>query len=497
FSESPDRWASEGDLKSYDEEVARQTLPSQQVGDVKKSDLPGLEALGQQGRRDGQNLMILNGENVEAYQWSMATASWQKIGDVVDAPGPGRRQIYDGREYDYVFDVDIQEGVPPLKLPYNVSENPYLAAQRFLQNNDLPLTYLDEVVRFIEKNTAGVTLGASSNDFVDPYTGRSAYRAGSAPSTTFTQGGGNPDPFTGASSRRPPAATAKPKLLPVKAPLSFKQANLTAMRTKIHQLNDAAVADPALMSQVLAPEEVATLDTIFTFLTDASTDASFDPAVQQQLDNLEIELLVSILDRWDESRRFPVLDLARLVAAFSPGAFAGDGESLHFARALLVAADVQAGWASVPLPKTRDTNTLLALRTLANVAQFANSDASAQWVAPVFAELKKVPYAALGKQHRIALATIVLNISVMAVKGRKQLVGAEVLEVLNQVLLGEDSEPEAAYRGLISLGNLAFVVAPGSQAVLKSLLAPALVLSAKFKEPRFRDIESELRLQAK
>ncbi|KAH7104410.1 hypothetical protein BKA62DRAFT_694579 [Auriculariales sp. MPI-PUGE-AT-0066] len=85
----------------------------------------------------------------------------------------------------------------------------------------------------------------------------------------------------------------------------------------------------------------------------------------------------------------------------------------------------------------------------------------------------------------------------MAVKGRKQLVGAEVLEVLNQVLLGEDSEPEAAYRGLISLGNLAFVVAPGSQAVLKSLLAPALVLSAKFKEPRFRDIESELRLQAK
>lgn len=46
---------------------------------------------------------------------------WQKIGDVVDAVGSGRKQLYEGKEYDYVFDVDIQDGVPPLKLPYNVS----------------------------------------------------------------------------------------------------------------------------------------------------------------------------------------------------------------------------------------------------------------------------------------------------------------------------------------------------------------------------------------
>ena len=46
---------------------------------------------------------------------------WQKVGDVVDAVGQGRKQLYGGREYDYVFDVDIQDGVPPLKLPYNVT----------------------------------------------------------------------------------------------------------------------------------------------------------------------------------------------------------------------------------------------------------------------------------------------------------------------------------------------------------------------------------------
>lgn len=90
-----------------------------------------------------------------------------------------------------MFDVDVKEDAPPLKLPYNAngilfsrrfirliiilthsSENPYNAAQRFLQNNDLPLSYLDEVVRFIEKNTAGVKVG-SSPEFQDPFTGTS------------------------------------------------------------------------------------------------------------------------------------------------------------------------------------------------------------------------------------------------------------------------------------------------------------------------------------
>jgi len=54
-------------------------------------------------------------------QWDSANSTWQKVGDVVDAVGSGRKQLYQGKEYDYVFDVDIQDGVPPLKLPYNVS----------------------------------------------------------------------------------------------------------------------------------------------------------------------------------------------------------------------------------------------------------------------------------------------------------------------------------------------------------------------------------------
>ncbi|KAM9888743.1 hypothetical protein OXX79_012662, partial [Metschnikowia pulcherrima] len=69
---------------------------------------------------------------------------------------------YQGKEYDYVFDVDVEDGKPPLKLPYNATENPYEAAERFLAANDLPGSYAQEVVNFINKNTGGVALDSQS-----------------------------------------------------------------------------------------------------------------------------------------------------------------------------------------------------------------------------------------------------------------------------------------------------------------------------------------------
>ena len=91
------------------------------------------------GRKPGDVKMIQNGTLTEAHQvcfifivrayldstfqnqWDSAGNQWQKIGEVVDAIGSGRKQLYEGKEYDYVFDVDIQDGVPPLKLPYNAN----------------------------------------------------------------------------------------------------------------------------------------------------------------------------------------------------------------------------------------------------------------------------------------------------------------------------------------------------------------------------------------
>lgn len=56
---------------------------------------------------------------------------------MVDAAASGKKVDYLGKDYDYVFDVDIEEGKPPLKLPYNLSQNPYEAATKFITDNEL------------------------------------------------------------------------------------------------------------------------------------------------------------------------------------------------------------------------------------------------------------------------------------------------------------------------------------------------------------------------
>lgn len=89
------------------------------------------------------------GDAVRAYSWSQSEQRWIKIGDVMGASGgttaTSGKQLYNGIEYDYVFSVDIQDGVPPLKLPYNKGEDPWHVAQKFLHDNDLSQLFLDQV----------------------------------------------------------------------------------------------------------------------------------------------------------------------------------------------------------------------------------------------------------------------------------------------------------------------------------------------------------------
>lgn len=52
-----------------------------------------------------------------------------------------------------MFSVDISDTEPPIKLPYNRGEDPWLAAQKFIHKNNLPQVYLEQVANFIIKNS--------------------------------------------------------------------------------------------------------------------------------------------------------------------------------------------------------------------------------------------------------------------------------------------------------------------------------------------------------
>lgn len=171
FSRSPERLAGPDVLANFDESVKSSSIPQQQVGGINKEKLPGPEFLKtKSGTKEGQVQMIKedNG-SVTAHQWSMGQQQWINVGTVVDAVGSsGRKVEYEGQSYDYVFDVAIEEGQPSLKLPFNLSENPYTRAQKFIDDNELSQNFLDQVAQFIITNTQGATIGQNSEDSGGP-----------------------------------------------------------------------------------------------------------------------------------------------------------------------------------------------------------------------------------------------------------------------------------------------------------------------------------------
>ncbi|GFS06857.1 phospholipase A-2-activating protein, partial [Elysia marginata] len=175
FTQVAERVASQEVLETYEASLASAPVASQPLGDIKVEDLPGPDSLQNPGKKDSQTTMINTGSGVDVYQWDASQGRWIKIGNVVGSSGSTQRTsgktLHEGKEYDYVFTVDIQEGAPPLKLPFNISEEPWMAAQKFLDKHQLPQAYLEQVANFIIENTKGVTLGmGSAMAHTDPFT---------------------------------------------------------------------------------------------------------------------------------------------------------------------------------------------------------------------------------------------------------------------------------------------------------------------------------------
>lgn len=171
----------------------------------------GPEALLQKGREDQTKMIRHPDGKIICYQW--ANGKWNSLGDVVGAAGGTQQSsgktLFEGKEYDYVFSVDISDTDPPIKLPYNRGEDPWTEAQKFIHKHQLPQAYLDQVANFIITNSNNApVIETSSNSFADPFTGAGRYIPGS--NNASNSAGGNVDPFTGGSSYSTPSNQVNP-----------------------------------------------------------------------------------------------------------------------------------------------------------------------------------------------------------------------------------------------------------------------------------------------
>ncbi|KAF4466530.1 Ubiquitin homeostasis lub1 [Fusarium albosuccineum] len=422
FTRSPDRTADQQTLKEFEESVKASSIPQQQVGGVNKEKLPGPEFLtSKSGTKEGQVQMIKedNG-SVTAHQWSMSQQQWVNVGTVVDAvASTGKKVEYNGKMYDYVFDVDIEDGKPPLKLPYNLSENPYERATKFLGDNELPLTYLDNVANFITENTKGATLGQTSQS-------------------------GGPDPY-GTESRYRPGEETQAKVLPQKEYLSITAAKYEAIFNKILSVNKNMVSS-GRKDAALNPADESTLGDLRSALE------SSKPVPQNAL-----PLIVRILTQWPYSDRLAALDLLRCVAKYPLVAQFSDpaaGSLLDLATA-----------ASLPNGETPNENAaMMGLRTLANMFSSANgrsiisaqSDEAITFLERIIG-VSTDPIGPFNRNVLIAATTAAINLSVLV--HRERLLSPDqrrrLLLVLGAILSRDgQTDSEVLYRALVALGTL-------------------------------------------
>lgn len=450
FTRAEERQASAEDLKEFEESVAKSTMAVGDLGGIKKSELPGKEILFAPGKRDGQTVMVREGEKINCYSWSHASQQWTAVGEVVGGAGGSAstsgKVLHEGKEYDYVFDVELDQG-SVLKLPYNVCEEPYFAAQRFIHKHDLPQDFLDRVANFIMENTKGVTLGTQcTNQEVDPFTGASRYQPGSfsgagGSSDPFTGGGRyipggtsqvttGADPFTGASSYSTQGAAKSPlasHFFPLLMPLKFEACNPSGILTKLKEFNT-----------ILDKEKQFESDVLEKLVEAVSKPNASDPA---QLGALEVAL------QWPVDQVWPVLDVLRLALLserMQSVWLVGDRSETLVSHLI-----------TLVRPPSPPNTQLMSLRCFANLAAFEPGRAvlTKMYDQVVTVTVEISPYK--NKNLEIAAATVLLNYSVILGTNDNFDKKCQVLSGAGTVAMCS-KDPEAQFRSLVALGTLLY-----------------------------------------
>jgi phospholipase A-2-activating protein len=369
-----------------------------------------------------------------------------------------------GKEYDYVFDVDIEDGKPPLKLPYNLSQNPYEAATKFIQDNELPISYLDQVANFITTNTKGATIGQTEQAPVgsDPWGSDNRYRPGETSTPTVA----------------PP-----PKILPQKEYLTILVARVPAIQKKLTELNQALIAG-GHKDLSLNPTELSVLASLARHL-EASGATKTSQSVSGGLD-----LAIKLTTAWPYKDRLPGLDLLRLLAVAPMTA------TFQHPRGGTII-DVLGQGATETQPPA-ENHVMMAIRAFANLFDSVEGRALA---VREFDKIQKVITTSLsGTSNRnllVAASTVYINYAVYFKSQPEEISFEHVLAVLDTLskILSTQNDSEAVYRALVATGTL-LTLDDEIKSAAKDVYGIEKAINtaqAKATDPRIRNVVGEIR----
>ncbi|TVU40915.1 hypothetical protein EJB05_14400 [Eragrostis curvula] len=414
------------ELAAYTDLISQYTLSRKTVGGLKLMDLPGVEALQVPGNSDGQTLIVREGDNGVAYSWNSTELKWDKIGEVVDGPGSGdaaQGQVLDGVRYDFVFNVDIGDGEPVRKLPYNRSDDPYAVADKWLLKENLPLTYRQQVVEFILQNS-GQNNFVPDPSFRDPYTGANAY----VPGQPSSSNGSAPKPTF--------------KHIPKKGMLSFDTAQFEGILKKLLEFNATLSSDSEQKQICLSETELSRLAAIVKVLKDTSFYHT------SKLGNADMDLLLKMLKSWPPQMMFPVIDFLRMFVLHPDGA-ALILNTIESGNDVLMETFRKAV-ASPVLPP----NVLTILKAMSNIF---DKSCLHQWLRTHCAEIIDSVSScrpSFSKNAHLAYATLLLNYAVLSIESKDEQCQVQILSAALEIAEDDSQDFDSKYRALVAIGSL-------------------------------------------
>lgn len=436
--------------------------------------LSSLTALQSPGTSNGQTIVVMEGLAGVAYSWNGGTNEWERLGEVMSGPDSGGaggneagggsiKKMLNGVEWDYIIDVDVADGAPPLKLAMNADENPYIVADRFIEQHDLPGTYKEQIVQFIMQNTTASSGsgGGGAGMYVDPYTGASAYvppppgasTGDFAPVGTNSAAvtGGGVDPFTG--SGRPITAVNH---LPAKAFYLFEAPPpAEGLRKKMAEFNDVLASDPMTVGLAIREAEMAEGGPLASLLTAAAGAGAAQ--AEKPFDSSIVTSMLHQLLSWPAPQLFPCLDLARVVMLDPAGAAtlaeSASEPSLKSPSGSLGRALAEACCADPSVPASEQ----VALRCMTNCFAQPPLQAWARTHLNTLLALAAPCVTSSTKGVRLGAATFLINTSLALTKlpgdeieGKSQVIA--LAASLLSACPAEDEEPR--YRACIAVGTL-------------------------------------------
>ena len=473
FTREESRQASPEVQQIFEAELSKVALAAQQeLGGVKLTDLPGPEALYEPGAKDGQQKMVRTGDKVSVHSWNMAENRWDKIGDVVGAAEQNSgKKLYNGKEYDYVFDIEIDEPKSTLKLPYNKEDSPYLAAQQFIHKHDLSQFYLDEIAQHIVKNTGGASLGGGAGGNADPLTGGYSYHSEAVQGGgQGEQGGVSCDPFTGGGAYTsgsggavtgggapPPDPWMQGAYRTDEGEANMDTSN-GVVSNKFFPHTDFIYFDAPLKCEPLVkklkefnsslPSEQQVEENLLELLPSLATSNTPDPSL--------VPLLHTIL-QWPQEKTFPALDLLRAAIL-----------NISSHPALMEKSSLDNIFSSCikHIDKSSPANCqMLSLRCLVNLFSVEEGrDLLRLYRDSVLTRVmeKLFPVTDDNKNIQTGAATLMLNFAVSCGQKPDEETQVQSMSVLAINFLTFITDTEAKFRVLVALGSL---IASGQDAV--------------------------------